>query len=117
MTQRQVKLDEYIIEQAEARGFPSPNQFIHYLMKFEESKIDDVTKELRTELAASRKTMLHQTEEFRNLTNSIRFLANKYDIELKLTDSERNFLAQMMKLDGISLDDIEDEAWKKANDE
>lgn len=97
MATKSVRIDEALILKSKERRFQSTNQYLLYLMEYEEAhkrgsynRVLESHNKVMTWLEAERL-------ELSQLNESLKLLLEKVDIELQLSQRERDFLERLMR--------------------
>ncbi|WP_261521700.1 hypothetical protein [Burkholderia multivorans] len=96
MTTKSVRIDEVLISKAKERRFQSTNQYLLYLMEFEEAHRRGSYNQV---LESHNKVMGFvemERMELAQLNKGLYLLVKKLDIELQLAERERTFLIDLM---------------------
>lgn len=97
MATKSVRIDEAIILKSKERRFQSVNQYLLYLQEFEEAhkrgsynQVLESHNKVMTWLEAERL-------QLSQLNAALQFLLEKVDVELQLSQRERDFLERLMR--------------------
>ena len=97
MATKSVRIDEALISKSKERRFQSVNQYLLYLQEFEEhyqkSALGQITKSHNAVMTFIELERL----ELSQLNESLKLFLEKVDIELQLTQRERDFLERLMR--------------------
>ena len=97
MATKSVRIDEALILKSKERRFQSTNQYLLYLMEYEEAhkrgsynQVLESHNKVMTWLEAERL-------ELSQLNEALQLLLEKVDVELQLSQRERDFLERLMR--------------------
>lgn len=97
MATKSVRIDEALILKSKERRFQSTNQYLLYLMEYEEAhkrgsynQVLESHNKVMTWLEAERL-------QLSQLNAALQFLLEKVDVELQLSQRERDFLERLMR--------------------
>lgn len=97
MATKSVRIDEALILKSKERRFQSTNQYLLYLMEYEEAhkrgsynQVLDSHNKVMTWLEAERL-------QLSQLNEALQLLLEKVDVELQLSQRERDFLERLMR--------------------
>lgn len=96
MTTKSVRIDEVLISKSKERRFQSTNQYLLYLMEFEEAHRRGTYNQV---LESHNKVMGFvemERMELAQLNKGLHLLVKKLGIELQLTERERAFFEDLM---------------------
>lgn len=97
MATKSVRIDDALILKSKERRFQSTNQYLLYLMEYEEAhkrgsynQVLESHNKVMTWLEAERL-------QLSQLNAALQFLLEKVDVELQLSQRERDFLERLMR--------------------
>ena len=97
MATKSVRIDEALILKSKERRFQSTNQYLLYLMEYEEAHrkgaFDQITKSHNSVMTFLELERL----ELSQLNAALQLFLEKVDIELQLSQRERDFLERLMR--------------------
>ncbi|MHA6860370.1 hypothetical protein [Ralstonia pseudosolanacearum] len=97
MATKSVRIDEALISKSKERRFQSTNQYLLYLMEYEEhhrrGTFDQITKSHNSVMAFLELERL----ELSQLNDAFKLFLEKVDVELQLSQRERDFLEKLMR--------------------
>lgn len=97
MATKSVRIDEALISKSKERRFQSTNQYLLYLMEYEEAHrkgaFDQITKSHNAVMTFLELERL----ELSQLNAALQLFLEKVDIELQLSQRERDFLERLMR--------------------
>lgn len=97
MAVKNVKIDEALILKSKERGFLSPNQYFIYLQEFEEAN-RRYSENINKEVFNKTMTFLElERLQLDRLNEALSLLIEKTDVELQLSQRERDFLERLMR--------------------
>ncbi|MBR8001842.1 MULTISPECIES: hypothetical protein [Burkholderia] len=97
MATKSVRIDEALILKSKERRFQSTNQYLLYLMEYEEAHKRGSCNQV---LESHNKVMTWLEAErlqLSQLNAALQFLLEKVDVELQLSQRERDFLERLMR--------------------
>ncbi|WP_060080833.1 hypothetical protein [Burkholderia vietnamiensis] len=97
MATKSVRIDEALILKSKERRFQSVNQYLHYLQEYEEAHKRGTYNQV---LESHNKVMTFLEVErlqLDRLNEALSFFLEKLDIELQLSQRERDFLERLMR--------------------
>lgn len=97
MATKSVRIDEALILKSKERRFQSTNQYLLYLMEYEEAHrkgaFDQITKSHNSVMAFLELERLQLSQ----LNDALQLFLEKMDVELALTERERDFIEKLMR--------------------
>ncbi len=97
MATKSIRIDEALILKSKERGFQSANQYFHYLQEFEEHYLKSAVGQITKSHNAVMTFLELERLELSQLNETLKLFLEKVDIELQLTQRERDFLERLMR--------------------
>lgn len=97
MATKSVRIDEALISKSKERRFQSVNQYLLYLQEFEEHYRNGTFGQITKSHNAVMSFIELERLELSQLNESLKLFLEKVDIELQLSQRERDFLERLMR--------------------
>ncbi|HDV8354065.1 TPA: hypothetical protein RKT01_005940 [Burkholderia vietnamiensis] len=97
MATKSVRIDEALILKSKERRFQSTNQYLLYLMEYEEAHKKGTFDQVSKSHNAVMTFLELERLELSQLNKTLSMFLEKIDVELQLSERERDFLERLMR--------------------
>lgn len=97
MVTKNVRIDEALILKSKERRFQSTNQYLLYLMEYEEAHKKGAFDQISKSHNAVMTFLELERLELSQLNKTLSMFLEKIDVELQLSERERDFLERLMR--------------------